>query len=183
VAHALDRHVALIGFMGAGKSTLGMVAAQKLGRRFIDLDRELERSMQQSIPELFEQRGEAEFRLLEREATVQALCNERPAVLALGGGAVETPSIRKTLKERALTVLIEVDPQTAWTRVGGSPRPLAKDEAAFHALFGRRKPIYLEARTPPRATPTTSCSRRRGSRSSTGRSPGCPSSCRRARSR
>jgi shikimate kinase/3-dehydroquinate synthase len=145
VAHALDRHVALIGFMGAGKSTLGMVAAQKLGRRFIDLDRELERSMQQSIPELFEQRGEAEFRLLEREATVQALCNERPAVLALGGGAVETPSIRKTLKERALTVLIEVDPQTAWTRVGGSPRPLAKDEGAFHALFGRRKPIYLEA--------------------------------------
>jgi len=145
VAHALDRHVALIGFMGAGKSTLGMVAAQKLGRRFIDLDRELERSTQQSIPELFEQRGEAEFRLLEREATLQALCNERPAVLALGGGAVETPSIRKTLKERALTVLIEVDPQTAWTRVGGSPRPLAKDEAAFHALFGRRKPIYLEA--------------------------------------
>jgi shikimate kinase len=110
VAHALDRHVALIGFMGAGKSTLGIVAAQKLGRRFIDLDRELERSMQQSIPELFEQRGEAEFRLLEREATLQALLNERPAVLALGGGAVETPAIRKTLKERALTVLVEVDP-------------------------------------------------------------------------
>ena len=145
MAHALDRHVALIGFMGAGKSTLGIVAAQKLGRRFIDLDRELERSMQQSIPELFEQRGEAEFRLLEREATLQALLNERPAVLALGGGAVETPAIRKTLKERALTVLVEVDPETAWTRVGGGARPLAKDEAAFHALFGRRKPIYLEA--------------------------------------
>ena len=145
MAHALDRHVALIGFMGAGKSTLGMVAAQKLGRRFIDLDRELERSMQQSIPELFEQRGEAEFRVLEREATLQALCNERPAVLALGGGAVETPSIRKTLKERALTVLVEVDPQTAWTRVGGSARPLARDEQTFHALFGRRQPIYLGA--------------------------------------
>ena len=145
MAHALDRHVALIGFMGAGKSTLGLVAAQKLGRRFIDLDRELERSMQQSIPELFEQRGEAEFRVLERETTLQALCNERPAVLALGGGAVETPSIRKTLKERALTVFLQVDPQTAWTRVGGGARPLAKDEAVFHALFGRRQPIYLEA--------------------------------------
>src|SRR5215218_7871654 len=130
--------------MGAGKSTLGLVAAQKLGRRFIDLDRELERSMQQSIPELFEQRGEAEFRVLEREATLQALCNERPAVLALGGGAIETPSIRKTLKERALTVFLQVDPQTAWTRVGGGARPLAKDEAAFHALFGHRQPIYLE---------------------------------------
>ena len=145
MAHALDRHVALVGFMGAGKSTLGLVAAQKLGRRFIDLDRELERSMQQSIPELFEQRGEAEFRVLEREATLQALCNERPAVIALGGGAIETPSIRKTLKERALTVFLQVDPQTAWTRVGGGARPLAKDEAAFHALFGHRQPIYLEA--------------------------------------
>ncbi|MFL5921052.1 MAG: bifunctional shikimate kinase/3-dehydroquinate synthase [Gaiellaceae bacterium] len=145
MAHALARHVALIGFMGAGKSTLGMVAAEKLGRRFIDLDRELERSMQQSIPQLFEQRGEAEFRLLEGEATLQALCNELPAVLALGGGAVETPSILQTLKERALTVLVEVDPKTAWTRVGGSARPLAQDEEAFRTLFGRRQPLYAEA--------------------------------------
>ncbi|HSB39512.1 MAG TPA: bifunctional shikimate kinase/3-dehydroquinate synthase [Gaiellaceae bacterium] len=145
MAHALDRHVALIGFMGAGKSTLGLVAAQRLGRRFIDLDRELERSLEQTIPELFEQRGEAEFRLLEREATLQALCNERPAVLALGGGAVETPSILQTLRERALTMLVEVDPKTAWTRVGGGARPLAKDEQAFHELFGRRQPLYAEA--------------------------------------
>jgi shikimate kinase/3-dehydroquinate synthase len=145
VAHAVDRHVALVGFMGAGKSTLGLVAAQKLGRRFLDLDRELERSMRQSIPELFEERGEAEFRLLEREATLRALCNERPAVLALGGGAVETPSILKTLKERALTVLVDVDPHVAWTRVGGGDRPLARDEETFHALFGRRQPLYAEA--------------------------------------
>jgi 3-dehydroquinate synthetase/shikimate kinase len=144
VAHALDRHVALVGFMGAGKSTLGLVAAQRLGRRFIDLDRELEHSTQLPIAELFEQRGEVEFRVLEREATLQALCHERPAVLALGGGAVETPSILKTLKQRALTVLVEVDPDVAWTRVGGA-RPLAQNEAAFHALFGRRQPIYLEA--------------------------------------
>ena len=145
MAHALDRHVALIGFMGAGKSTLGLVAAQQLGRRFVDLDRELERSLEQSIPELFETRGEAEFRVLEREATLRALLTERPAVLALGGGAVETPSIRKTLREHALTVLVEVDANTAWTRVGGSARPLARDEASFHALFGRREPIYGEA--------------------------------------
>ncbi len=145
MAHALDRHVALIGFMGAGKSTLGLVAAQELGRRFVDLDRELERSLQQTIPELFETRGEAEFRVLEREATLRALLTERPAVLALGGGAVETPSIRKTLREHALTVLVEVDAKTAWTRVGASTRPLARDEASFHALFGRREPIYGEA--------------------------------------
>jgi shikimate kinase / 3-dehydroquinate synthase len=145
VAHALDRHVALVGFMGAGKSTLGAVAAERLGRRFIDLDRELERSLHQSIPELFEQRGEVEFRALESEATLKALRNERPAVLALGGGAVETPSILKALEERALTVLVQVDPDVAWTRVSGGDRPLAQNEAAFHALFGRRQPIYLEA--------------------------------------
>jgi shikimate kinase/3-dehydroquinate synthase len=144
MAHALERHVALIGFMGAGKTTLGAPAAMRLGRRFIDLDRELERSLQQTIPELFEQRGEAEFRVLEAEATLSALCNERPAVLALGGGAVETPSIRRALKENALTVLVDVDAQTAWTRIGGSARPLARDEESFHALFGRRRPLYAE---------------------------------------
>jgi shikimate kinase/3-dehydroquinate synthase len=145
VAHALDRHVALIGFMGAGKSTLGRVAAQVLGRRFIDLDEEIERSLQTPIPELFEQRGEAEFRVLEREATLSALLNERPAVLALGGGAVKTGSIRRTLRDRALTVLVEVDPGTAWTRVGGTARPLARDEERFRALFADRKPLYAEA--------------------------------------
>jgi shikimate kinase/3-dehydroquinate synthase len=145
VAHALDRHVALIGFMGAGKTTLGRVAAHVLGRRFVDLDRELEHSLQTTIPELFEQRGEAEFRLLEREATLAALCNERPAVLALGGGAVETKSILRTLRERALTVLVEVDPGTAWTRVGASTRPLARDEQRFRELFAQRKPLYAEA--------------------------------------
>jgi 3-dehydroquinate synthetase/shikimate kinase len=145
VAHALDRHIALIGFMGAGKTTFGRVAAQVLGRRFIDLDRELERSLQQTIRELFEQRGEAEFRLLEREATLSALCNERPAVIALGGGAVETPSLLRTLREQALTVLVEVEPGTAWARVGGSARPLASDEERFHELFERRRPLYAEA--------------------------------------
>ena len=144
MAHALDRHLALIGFMGAGKTTLGAQVAERLGRRFVDLDRELERSLRQTIPELFEQRGEVEFRVLEAEATMAALRNERPAVLALGGGAVETPSIRKALEEHALTVLVEVDAATAWSRVGGSRRPLARDEASFRALFGRREPLYAE---------------------------------------
>jgi shikimate kinase/3-dehydroquinate synthase len=145
VAHALDRHVALVGFMGAGKTTLGRVAAQVLGRRFVDLDRELERSLQTTIPELFEQRGEAQFRVLEREAALGALCNERRAVIALGGGAVETRSILRTLRDRALTVLVEVDPATAWTRVGGSARPLARDEERFRELFAQREPLYAEA--------------------------------------
>jgi shikimate kinase / 3-dehydroquinate synthase len=144
VAHALDRHVALIGFMGAGKSTLGLTVAHALGRRFVDLDRELERSMRRSIPEFFEEEGEVEFRLREAEATIAALTFGRPAVLALGGGAVETPKIRKALKEHALTVYLEVDPETAWVRSRGGGRPLARDEESFRALYDRRQSLYSE---------------------------------------
>lgn len=145
MAHALDRHVALIGFMGAGKSTLGAEVAQRLGRRLVDLDRELEHSLRRTIPELFEERGEVEFRVLEAEATIEALQNDRPAVIALGGGAVETPKIREALRKHALTVYLDVDPEAAWVRVRGRGRPLARDEESFRALFERRKPLYRES--------------------------------------
>jgi 3-dehydroquinate synthetase/shikimate kinase len=144
VAHALDRHLALVGFMGAGKSTLGAQTAERLGRRFIDLDRELERSLGQTIPQVFGERGETEFRVLEAAAALETLVNERPAVVALGGGAVETEQIRWALREHAFTVHIEADPATAWTRVGGGDRPLAQDEKSFHALHEQRLPLYGE---------------------------------------
>ena len=128
MAHALDRHVALIGFMGAGKTTLGAAVAHRLGRRLVDLDHELSRSMRRTIQELFEERGEAEFRVLEAEATIDALENDRPAVLSLGGGAVETPQIRRALGEHALTVHVEVEPDVAWGRAREGERPLARDE-------------------------------------------------------
>src|SRR5207249_4497206 len=82
---------------------------------------------------------EAEFRVLEGEATSAALQSERRAVLALGGGAVETPKIRRALREHALTVHLEVDPDTAWGRTAGSGRPLARDEGSFRELHERRK--------------------------------------------
>src|SRR6185295_19041321 len=100
VAHALERHVALVGFMGAGKSTLGAQVAGRLGRRFVDLDRELERSLRKSIPQVFTERGEAEFRVLEAEAALATLRNERPAVVALGGG--DRPLAQEEASFRAL---------------------------------------------------------------------------------
>jgi shikimate kinase/3-dehydroquinate synthase len=142
VAHALERHLALVGFMGAGKSTLGAQVAVRLGRRFVDLDRELERALGLPIAQAFGERGEAEFRELEAEAALAVLRNDRPAVVALGGGAVETAEIRRALAEHALTVHLEVDPATAWTRVAGTGRPLARDEGEFHALHGRRAALY-----------------------------------------
>ena len=144
MAHALDRHLALVGFMGAGKSTLGAQAAERLGRRFVDLDRELERSLRQTIPQIFGARGEADFRELEAEAALEVLANGSPAVVALGGGAVETEQIRRALREHAFTVHVEIDPATAWIRVGGGDRPLAQDEQSFHELHEQRSPLYDE---------------------------------------
>ena len=145
MAHALDRHVALVGFMGAGKTTLGAQVAERLGRRFVDVDRELERTLGQTISELFDQRGEFEFRALEADVTLRTLRDDRPAVLALGGGAVETEEIRRALRQYALTVHVAVDAADAWARVADSDRPLARDEESFRALHARRLPLYAQA--------------------------------------
>jgi shikimate kinase / 3-dehydroquinate synthase len=130
--------------MGAGKSTLGQQVAERLGRPFIDLDRDLEQDLGATIPEFFEQRGETAFRMQEEGHTIAALRLPDPAVIALGGGAVQTPSIRRELRDRAFTVLLEVDPETAWQRSAGSGRPLAQDESEFHALYERRRELYDE---------------------------------------
>src|SRR5438552_1298432 len=130
--------------MGAGKSTLGPEVAERLGRPFIDLDRDLEQDLGTTIPEFFEQRGEAEFRLQEEGRAIAALRLPDPAVIALGGGAVQTRSIRNELRDRAYTVLLEVDPGTAWQRSAGGDRPLARDESEFHALYERRRKLYEE---------------------------------------
>jgi len=130
--------------MGAGKSTLGPRVAERLGRAFIDLDRDLEQDLGTTIPEFFEQRGETAFRMQEEGHAIAALRLPDPAVIALGGGAVQTPSIRNELRERAFTVLLEVDAETAWARSGGSGRPLARDESDFRALYEQRRELYEE---------------------------------------
>jgi shikimate kinase/3-dehydroquinate synthase len=130
--------------MGAGKSTLGPKVAARLGRPFVDLDRDLEQVLGTTIPEFFERNGEAAFRLQEESHTIAALRLPDPAVIALGGGAVQTASIRNELSDRAFTVLLEVDAATAWERSSGGDRPLARDESEFHALYERRRALYDE---------------------------------------
>ena len=144
MATAIDRQIALIGFMGAGKTTIGALVAARIGRLFFDLDREIERSLQRSIPQVFEQEGEAGFRVIEAERTLAMLRQNRPAVLALGGGAVETPAIRKALREQALTVFVDVELDEAWERVARTARPLAQDAEEFRALYERRRSLYEE---------------------------------------
>ena len=144
MATALSRHVALVGFMGAGKSTLGREVAERLGREFVDLDAEVENVTGRPIAELFGE-GEAFFRTKEARVTLDRLRGGPPAVLALGGGALGSSQVRDALRELAFTVHVEVDVDEAWARVRESGRPLAKDELEFRALFTKRAPIYAEA--------------------------------------
>jgi shikimate kinase/3-dehydroquinate synthase len=140
VVGAVDKHLALIGFMGAGKSTLGRELAQLTHRPFVDTDEEIEKRFG-PIGELFE-RGEPEFRQIEEQVVAEALAGPT-AVIALGGGAVLSEATRERLSRSAFVAWVQVDVQTAWSRVGGSGRPLARDREQFGRLFDERKEIYV----------------------------------------
>ena len=139
--NALGRHIALVGFMGAGKTTFGRDVAARLERPFVDLDRAIEASSGKTIPDLFAERGEAGFRQLEEHEARIALAASEPAVISLGGGAVTNEELRRLL-EQALVVLVEVELEDAWERVKRSRRPLARDEAEFARLYEAREPLY-----------------------------------------
>lgn len=136
--NALDRHLALIGFMGAGKTTLAPAIAERLGRKAVEIDAAI------PVNTIFGTQGEAAFRVQEAHRVLEALAG-RPAVIDLGGGAVKSPSVREGLRERAFTVLLDVDVDTAWERAGGTDRPLAQNEEQFRALHAERQPLYREA--------------------------------------
>jgi shikimate kinase/3-dehydroquinate synthase len=125
----------LIGFMGAGKSTL----ARELGA--VDTDRALVERLGEPIEEFFDRDGEAAFRAHEEEVVLEALAGQAPAV-AVGGGAVESERVRTALADHVVAWL-EVDEQTAWDRATrSSGRPLARDREAFAARLAARTPLY-----------------------------------------
>jgi shikimate kinase/3-dehydroquinate synthase len=142
--NALDRHIALVGFMGAGKSTLAREVALRLGRLGSDLDGMVELAAGDDIHSFFAKHGEAEFRRVEENETVFMLSASELDVVALGGGAVLSREVRDRLREHAFTVWVDVDVETAWERVRGSGRPLAQDEQQFRALYEERLPLYEE---------------------------------------
>ncbi|MGH2998216.1 MAG: shikimate kinase, partial [Gaiellaceae bacterium] len=126
-ADQLKKRIAVVGFMGAGKTT----AARAVGG--VDSDDLTEAVARKPISEIFRDDGEATFRAIEEQAIV----------LALGGGAVATPAVRAALDD-TLTVWLDVDVDTCWERVRGSDRPLAQDEAEFRRLYEERRKLYAE---------------------------------------
>ena len=132
--NTLDRHLALVGFMGAGKTTLFAPVAERLGRPGYDLD--------EGATEIIEQQGLAQFRAHELQKTLFSLEGRVPSVFALGGGAVTAPEVREELARSAFTVLLDVSADEAWARTRGSDRPLAQDEAEFRALYAERQHLY-----------------------------------------
>jgi len=149
LATRLDgRPLVLVGMMGAGKTTVGRRLAARLGRQFIDSDEEIERAAQMSIPEIFEQRGEEEFRAGEMRV-IARLLKEKDIVLATGGGAFVNPETRAMVKSNAVSVWLKADLDVLFERVSRrSNRPLLKTpnpRATLQKLIADRYPLYEQA--------------------------------------
>jgi len=121
----------VVGFMASGKSTVGRLMAQRLGWDFFDIDEEIEAAERTAIAEIFDTRGEAEFRRIETGIIshhVRRIERGGAAVLALGGGAFAAPANRDLLENHGVTVWLDCPFQVVERRVAlASHRPLARD--------------------------------------------------------
>lgn len=138
--------IVLVGFMAAGKSTIGRRLARLLVWDFVDFDREIERRTGRSIPEIFRHEGAAAFRALEAELTEELADLER-VVLAPGGGWITQPELLERLGPGSMVVWLRISPEEAVRRAGrdaehrpllAGPDPLAR----ARALIREREPLY-----------------------------------------
>lgn len=137
--------VALIGYMGSGKSSVGRLLSRRLGWEFVDLDRAIEREEGRSIPEIFSESGEEYFRDLEHRLLLRALGESGARVVACGGGAIVCPGNRERLKEVA-TVFLEEDLEALYERTRNPGRPLrGGGYEEFERRYKERLPHYQEA--------------------------------------
>lgn len=139
----------LVGFMGCGKSTVGTALADELGWCFYDLDQEIEKSAGTSVAEIFDQRGEGEFRTLETEALkkrVQNVRTGRPQVIALGGGAFTIEENFALASNHGVTIWLDVPLAVIQPRIAAEThRPLARDPQRFQELYEIRRQFYARA--------------------------------------
>ncbi len=142
------RSIVLVGMMGAGKTTIGRRLAARLQLPFVDADHEIEQAAGKSIPEIFADHGETQFREGERRVIARLLAGG-PQVLATGGGAFMDAATREAVARQGVSVWLRAEFDVLLRRVRRRPnRPLlqtADPEATLHALMDRRYPVYAQA--------------------------------------
>jgi len=148
---APGRNLVLIGLMGAGKTTVGRLLAERLERPFVDTDDVVEDVAKLSIAEIFAGAGEREFRSMEA-AAIRSVAALRGQVIAVGGGAVLDPANVTHLRSTGDLVLLDADPPTLAARVeDGATRPLLASsddiEARLQKLRDARAAAYAQAST------------------------------------
>ena len=141
--------VALIGFMGAGKTAVGRELAARLGKEFIDLDTLIEQKAGRTIPDIFREDGEIAFRELEIDAA-RELGGRKNTVIACGGGIVLNKINVDRLKKECIIVYLKASPSALLRRTSGDKtgRPLLPKSgraAEIRALLGYRRPYYERA--------------------------------------
>jgi len=148
LAKAPTQNITLIGFMAVGKSAVGRNLAKRLGRRFVDLDRLIEKSAGMKVREIFEQKGEAHFRQLEKQTLALVLAKEGQ-VIATGGGVVLDDDNLALLREQTLLIGDSASTETILQRVGDSAtRPLLKGadrRERIEELLKTRQARYAQA--------------------------------------
>jgi len=140
----MPENIALIGFMGAGKSTVGEQLAKGLCRPFFDIDREIELFSGMAIPQIFAARGEPAFRAIEADMCRKA-SRLHGHIIATGGGIVENPDNITALRASSIVIYLEITPQATLERIADrQSRPML----ALHSIEGlmsRREPLYRQA--------------------------------------
>lgn len=142
----VPRHIVLVGMMGTGKTTVGRLLAERLARTLWDSDELIESRTGRTVREIFETDGEAAFRDLEAKALVEALADDRPAVIAAAGGVVLQAQNRAALRSPTV-VWLTGEPHILAGRVdAGDHRPLLGDdpEITLRLLLAQRGPLYAE---------------------------------------
>jgi shikimate kinase len=132
----------LVGFMAAGKSTVGRALARRLDWQFVDVDELIEERERQAVSHIFAQKGEAYFRAAEREVLAGQLV-PRHMVVATGGGTFADPQNRAAINTDGVSVWLDVPLERLISRVpADGRRPLASDRAGFERLYHQRRAAY-----------------------------------------
>jgi XRE family transcriptional regulator, aerobic/anaerobic benzoate catabolism transcriptional regulator len=142
--------IALLGVRGAGKTTVGRRLAKRLRVPFVELDHLIARAADMSLNDIFSIHGDEHYRRLERQTLAEVLAEDRPMVLATGGGIVASSEAYAMLKASAVTVWLRAAPEDHWNRVvsQGDKRPMADHPQAMadlRALLAARQALYATA--------------------------------------